>query len=326
MKITKNCSNDTTFFSSFFLATYQFTCSKSLRFLKTSKGIPISHHSHPQNANKLHKGRHSSAPAPPSSSLGQYTTIHLHLQRRCKARRGSREVVPTFPLHWNLKQCSVSKLICQYSFHLLAAVHVYASGAKTAPAVLGFFEHMHFRHAMACWRSWELATHAHATSLLGLGGKPPPESAARILASEAFTCVKQSPTNPALLLTDGAPCYRFLSAKFGWRHEACNHSKGIFCIKKRIKTKRSWFTQVEWIQCGGCLNQQFLVAVRPGWTATSILNWCEASGFGNGVGWTPKKMLWRKLVACWTSACAAEREKNPRVFNTKIHAIYRPWC
>ena len=60
---------------------------------------------------------------------------------------------------------------------------------------------------------------------------------ARILDSGALTCVKQSPTNPALLITDGAPCYRSLSAKFGWRHEACNHSKGIFCIKKRIKNK-----------------------------------------------------------------------------------------
>ena len=69
------------------------------------------------------------------------------------------------------------------------------------------------------------------------GGKPPPESAARILDSGALTCVKQSPTNPALLITDGAPCYKSLSAKFGWRHEACNHSKGIFCIKKRIKNK-----------------------------------------------------------------------------------------
>ena len=39
------------------------------------------------------------------------------------------------------------------------------------------------------------------------------------------------------LITDGAPCYKSLSAKFGWRHEACNHSKGIFCIKKRIKNK-----------------------------------------------------------------------------------------
>ena len=87
-----------------------------------------------------------------------------------------------------------------------------------------------------------------------------------------------------------------------------------------------WFAQVEWIQCGNCLNQQFPVALRPGWTAMSILNWCEASGFGNGVGWTPKKMFWRKLVACWTSACAAEREKFARVFSTKILVIYRPWC
>ena len=30
---------------------------------------------------------------------------------------------------------------------------------------------------------------------------------------------------------------RTLRAKFGWRHEDCNHSKGIFCIKKIIKQK-----------------------------------------------------------------------------------------
>ena len=87
--------------------------------------------------------------------------------------------------------------------------------------------------------------------------------------------------------------------------------------RKELKTKRSWFTQVEWIQCGGCLNQQFPVALRPGWTATSILNWCEASECGNGVGWTPKKIFWRKLVACWTRACAAEREKKSREFSTQ---------
>ena len=87
--------------------------------------------------------------------------------------------------------------------------------------------------------------------------------------------------------------------------------------KKELKLKRCWFTQVEWIQCGNCLNQRFPVALRPGWTAMSILNWCEASGFGNGVGWTPKKMFWRKLVACWTNACAAEREKNCASFQHK---------
>ena len=35
----------------------------------------------------------------------------------------------------------------------------------------------------------------------------------------------------------GAPCYPSLSHKFGWRHEACNHSKGLFCVKKRISNK-----------------------------------------------------------------------------------------
>ena len=80
----------------------------------------------------------------------------------------------------------------------------------------------------------------------------------------------------------------------------------------------SWFTQVEWMQCGGCLNQPFHVALRPGWTATSILNWCEASGFGNGVGKAPKKMLWRKQVACCRSAWKAERgKKNPARFQHK---------
>ena len=138
-------------------------------------------------------------------------------------------------------------------------------------------------------------------------GKPPPESAPCILASEALKRVKQSPTNPALLITDGAPCYRSLSAKFGWWHEACNHSKGIFCIKKRMKNKRIL------IHAGGVdsmwrlLDQPFHVALRPGWTATSILNWCEAAGFGNGVGRTPKKMFWRKQVACCRSAWKSER-------------------
>ena len=65
------------------------------------------------------------------------------------------------------------------------------------------------------------------------GGKPPPESASRILASEALNCcVKQISTNKVLLITDGAPCYKSLSQKFGWRHEACNHSAGVFCTKK----------------------------------------------------------------------------------------------
>ena len=78
-----------------------------------------------------------------------------------------------------------------------------------------------------CWRSWELATHAHATSLLGLGGV------------------------------------------------------GDVDVLENLRHTRA------------------------------------ASEFGNGVGWTPKKIFWRKRVACWTSACAAEREKIRASFQHK---------
>ena len=73
----------------------------------------------------------------------------------------------------------------------------------------------------ACYVTWKAAS----------------ESAASILASQALNFVKQSPSKRTMLITDGAPYYPSLSAKFGWRHEACNHSKGIFCIKKRIGNK-----------------------------------------------------------------------------------------
>ena len=71
-----------------------------------------------------------------------------------------------------------------------------------------------------------------------------------------------------------------------------------------------------WVGWVGDVNGH--VAVRAGWTATSILNWCEASGFGNGVGKAPKKMFWRKQVACCRSAWKAERgKKNPASFQRK---------
>ena len=37
------------------------------------------------------------------------------------------------------------------------------------------------------------------------------------------------------LVTDGAPCYPKLTSESNLGHEACNHSKGIFCIKKGEK-------------------------------------------------------------------------------------------
>ena len=171
-----------------------------------------------------------------------------------------------------------------------------------------------------CWRSWEPATHAHATSLLGLGA----------VGWGMLTFVRTCDTC-ACYVTSWVGCggvgdvdvrenlrHMRITSLLGWGG-GCWRSweRESSASRKESKTKRPWFTQVEWIQCGGCLNQQFLVALRPGWTATSILNWCEASEFGNGVGWTPKKMFWRKLVACWTSACASEREKNRASFQHK---------
>ena len=35
---------------------------------------------------------------------------------------------------------------------------------------------------------------------------------------------------------------------FGWRHEACNHSKGVFCIKKRIR-KKTYSDSHRWGRC-----------------------------------------------------------------------------
>ena len=37
----------------------------------------------------------------------------------------------------------------------------------------------------------------------------------------------------SILVTDGAPCYPKLTSEHNLIHESCNHSKGIFCIKKK---------------------------------------------------------------------------------------------
>ena len=65
-------------------------------------------------------------------------------------------------------------------------------------------------------------------------GKPPPESAARVRATGALNCVLKRHLNSrkTILVTDGAPCYTKLTSEHQISHEACNHSKGIFCIEK----------------------------------------------------------------------------------------------
>ena len=40
-------------------------------------------------------------------------------------------------------------------------------------------------------------------------------------------------TSLVILVTDGAPCYPKLTSEHSLLHEACNHSKGIFCITKK---------------------------------------------------------------------------------------------
>ena len=68
-------------------------------------------------------------------------------------------------------------------------------------------------------------------------GKPPPESAPRVRPLVLWN-VCSWPTSmvaKASWWQDGAPCYPKLTSENNLLHEACNHSKGIFCIKKRKK-------------------------------------------------------------------------------------------
>ena len=68
-----------------------------------------------------------------------------------------------------------------------------------------------------------------------------------------------------------------------------------------------------------CQSRPYHVVSRPEPTAMWTQNWCEASGCGSGVGWTPKpKAFWRSLVAPWRSAWRCEREKHRSPFQEQI--------
>ena len=56
-------------------------------------------------------------------------------------------------------------------------------------------------------------------------GRPPPESAPRVRATGALTCVLTTHKNvcKSILVTDGAPCYPKLTCEHNLGHEACNH-------------------------------------------------------------------------------------------------------
>ena len=69
-------------------------------------------------------------------------------------------------------------------------------------------------------------------------GKPPPESRKRILETRAFDQIsaRDSAKKQTVILTDGCPSYSRICSDYGLRHESCNHSKGVFCVKKRLRS------------------------------------------------------------------------------------------
>ena len=95
--------------------------------------------------------------------------------------------------------------------------------------------------------------------------------------------------------------------------------KGCFVYRNESEKNMFWFTQVGSMGCGDCQSRPYHVVFRPEPTAMWTQNWCEASGCGNGVGWTPKpKAFWRSLVAPWRNAWRCEREKHRPPFQEQI--------
>ena len=72
-------------------------------------------------------------------------------------------------------------------------------------------------------------------------GKPPPESQKRILQADGLSGIKSKKHKglKTLLISDGTRCYPKLARKKSLLHRACNHTKGIFSLNKRLPT-RGW--------------------------------------------------------------------------------------
>ena len=91
--------------------------------------------------------------------------------------------------------------------------------------------------------------------------------------------------------------------------------KGVFCIKERIRH------ETVLIHTGGvdAMWWRLSKSAIPCSLATRVNSQvnpkCEASGSGNGNGWTPRqKTFWRSLVALCRRAWPCERRKTPREF------------
>ena len=63
-------------------------------------------------------------------------------------------------------------------------------------------------------------------------------------------CSRRKNGRKRILVTDGAPCYPKLTCENNLGHEACNHSKGIFCIKKKKAWGTLLCTPVVSMECG----------------------------------------------------------------------------
>ena len=118
------------------------------------------------------------------------------------------------------------------------------------------------------------------------------------------------------MVTDGAPCYPSLTVKFGWRHEACNHSKGICCIKKRIGNKtvliRTGGVDAMWRLSKSAIPCSLATRVN------SQVNPCKASGSGNGISKLQRKPV-REDRSHVAEAHGDVREgKNRASFQEKI--------
>ena len=146
-------------------------------------------------------------------------------------------------------------------------VHVFASGWKTARVVVLLFEYgvwvgwggiitfmwlAYSRDATLLLRQWlgvGWDNHVHvtcvhtcyaaATSVVGgwVGWGGIITFMWLAYTRDALKCVLTTHKHgrKSILVTDRAPCYPKLTPENNLIHESCNHSKGIFCIKKRKK-------------------------------------------------------------------------------------------
>ena len=81
-------------------------------------------------------------------------------------------------------------------------------------------------------------------ALTKLRSKPPVESRERIEKVCDMSVVRPHDATGKFmrLITDGASLYPKMCSQYSLKHAACNHSDGVFCVRKRVKDKARWRT------------------------------------------------------------------------------------